>query len=366
VARADSTIRVNILGDAKSLQKAAGKSEGAIGGLNKKVLAVGGVIAGAFAADQVIDFANTAVKEADRVADATSRLTDQLGSELAQNLIDRADDFTDLGASRGDMLELETRIADIGTAAGLSDDKLAPFAESAAEAASAMALSDPSGRDAAYWIDLIGKAAAGSERPLRDLGVNMDDATVEARALRDTGKGSADELTRNELAAARAAIIMEQLAPRVNAVADGDADLEQKQAAVNAKWETLTGEIGGPLTSLLEEVLDFVLRGVEGWGLLSERIGGFDDAISDALTPVARMIDLQRTLIGVLGEAIRLLGEFFDTAGDTTTTFGGRAGPRAPGIGGTVNRVTVNVQGGSPETIEQAVRNATRTTARRG
>jgi hypothetical protein len=365
VARADSTVRVNIIGDAKSLSRATDTAEGSIKGLNKTALKLGAGIAVGFAVNEVVDFGATAVKEADRVDDAIANLEGSLG-DLSAPLIDAADDFSDLGQSKGDMLELEKRLVDIGKAAGISNQDLAPLAQDASKVAAAMALIDTEGRDANYWIEQIGKAGNGSTKPLQELGVNLSEAAIQQQALEDTGKPAVEMLTEAELKAAAYKVIMEQLAPKIAGVSSADADLEQKQAAINAKWETLTGEIGGPLTDLLEETLDFVLRGVEGWGMLSEKVGGFSKVMADALTPVARMIDLQRTLIGLLGEAIGLLNTFFATSGQKTTTFGGIAGPRGPGIGGSPNKVTVNVQGGSPEAIEQAVRNAVYVASRHG
>lgn len=253
MARADSTIRVNIIGDAKSLTKAADKAEGSIKGMNSQLLKVGGIVAGAFVTREIIDFGQTALDEADRVGDATGRLEDQLGN-LSGPLVDAADEFARLGASEGDMLELEARITDIGIAAGISKGELADMADDAAATAAGLALITD--EDADVWIDRIGKAAGGAEKPLKDLGINLTDTEVAARALADTGKDSAEQLTENELAAARLELILEKLTPRLEEVNTGTGDLEQKQAELQARMETLTGKIGehleGPLNDLAE------------------------------------------------------------------------------------------------------------------
>jgi hypothetical protein len=150
VARADSTVRVNIIGDAKSLSRATDTAEGSIKGLNKTALKLGAGIAVGFAVNEVVDFGATAVKEADRVDDAIANLEGSLG-DLSAPLIDAADDFSDLGQSKGDMLELEKRLVDIGKAAGISNQDLAPLAQDASKVAAAMALIDTEGRDANYW-----------------------------------------------------------------------------------------------------------------------------------------------------------------------------------------------------------------------
>jgi hypothetical protein len=365
VPRADSTVRVNIIGDAKSLAKAADKSEQAVGGIGKQAKIAGGIIAGAFAVDQVLDFGQTALDEADRVGDAAGRLESQFG-DLSVQLKDTADEFAFLGASDGDMLELEARIADIGTAAGISKGELAGMADDASSTAAALALITDT--DADTWIDAIGKAAGGSERPLKDLGINLTDAEVAARAMADTGKDTADALTDGELAAARLELILEKLAPRIQEVTDGNADLEQKQAEVQAKWETLTGKIGEGLEGPLSDLLSFIITGIEGWELFAHWMGENEQAFRDILGPIARVNDALSALLGIIGDVLEGLGKIGE--GPDFSPRNGR-GPQsrasgqlsgAPGGGGT----TINVQGGSPEVIEQAVRRAINSTARRG
>ena len=367
MARADSTIRVNIIGDAKSLQKAADKSGAAVGGMGKTIAKAGILIGGAFAVDQLVEFGNTAVKEGDRVADAIGRIEGQLGPDLARVLEDRADDFAALGASKGDMLELEARIIDIGTAAGIAGSDLGPFAEDAAEVAHAMALATDIPAD--EWINKIGKAAAsGDARSLRDLGVNLSGAAVNAQALADTGKSSADALTEQEKAAARAHLIIGNLSDRYGDVNTVTGDLEQKQSELNAKFETLAGEIGPAVEDVLEGILDFVLKGVDGWQLFAEWVGNSQDELKEFAGPAARAADLINAIADAfwtLIDAIQSIPDLPGWFGDQLSIGGGAPRRR----GGTIERngtVNVTVQGGSPEAIERAVRDAVRTTARRG
>lgn len=362
MARADSTVRVNIIGDAKSLIKAAAKSEAAVGGIGKSALKVGGIIAGAFVTDAVLDFGQSALNEADRVGDAAGILEAQLG-DLAQPIIDAADEFDRLGASEGDMLELEVAITNVGTALGLTKEQLAGTATEAATTAAALALITDT--DADTWIDQIGKAAGGSERALKALGVSVTDTEVEARALAMTGKDTADALTDSELAAARLELILEKLAPRLTEVTTGTGDLEQKQRALQAKMETLSGKIGEHLEGPLNDLLEWVISGITGFEMLGDALADAKVDIGALVGPVKLLIAPFLVLNDVIAESIRLLGQFFATSG-SPTRFGGAAGPRAPGIGGTQNTTTINVQGGSPEAIEQAVRRAVLTVGRRG
>ena len=120
--------------------------------------------------------------------------------------------------------------------------------------------------------------------------------------------------------------------------------------------------VDGPLTDLLT----FVTDGIGGFELLGERLDEAGVDMGELVTSVKLLIAPFLVLNDVLGESIRLLGEFFATSGQTTTRFGGTAGPRAPGIGGSRNTTTINVQGGSPEVIEQSVRRALQQATGRG
>jgi hypothetical protein len=361
VARADSTIRVNIIGDARGLRTATGRAETQLTGVGNTAKKVGGAIAAAFAVDAVLDFTQTALAEADRLGDATARLEEQLG-DLADPLIANAGHFATLGQSAQDMLELEARIADIGTAAGIADDELAPFAQDAAETAAALSLLGD--QDAATIIDAIGKAAGGSERPLKELGINLTDAEVEARALADTGKDTADALTDGELSAARMALILEKLEPRVRTVTDAEADLEGRQATLQAKFETLTGKIGDAVDGPLNDLLGWILTGIGGLELLAGAFDDVDSALDDMTGAAGDAVDAIRDLLQLISKVPFVPGGGLIGTLGTGAPNGGGGGGR--GAQGSFAPVTVNVQGGSPEVVEQAVRDAIRMAAGRG
>lgn len=346
MAGADSSIRVNIIGDARSLQDAAKDSGKAVGGIGKAAKLAGGAIVAAFAADAVLDFAQTALGEADRIGDASARLEAQLG-DLSGPLIEAAGNMEKLGQSRQDVLELEARFTDLATAAGLSAEQIAKNAPTASEAAAALALLGIGGGDAATVLDLIGKATDGASKPLKELGISLSDAEVQARAMADTGKTNAKSLTDQELAAARFELIMEKLGPRITAVTEGSADLEQKQGELQAKFETLTGRIGEGLEGPLTDLLDWILSGIDGLGMLGDFMALVEQRFRDALGPIADVADAIGDVIDNIGDALRGLG----VLGGTNVRVAANGGR----IVGSPSNVTVTVQGGSPEVVEQSV-----------
>lgn len=341
----NTAINVAIKGDSKDLRRAAGESNRAIQGIGNTAKIAGGIIAGAFAVDAVVDFAQSALSETDRVGDATSRLREQLG-DLSEPLIDASERFHDLGLSRGDMLELQARIADIGTAAGIADKKLAPMATSVAEAAGALSLITD--MDAATVVDLIGKAAGGADKPLKDLGINLSDAEVAARAMEDTGKKNAKALTDGELAAARMELILEKLAPRVEGVTGAEADLETQQRTLQAKFETFTGKVGEALEGPLTDLLTWALAMADALGESVDQFGAFRRRLDQLEGPTRDYVELLRQIFDLFGKINPALG----LGG---AVFGAPSANRTPSNSAPHPGIVVQVQGGSPEVVEQAV-----------
>lgn len=303
MAGADSVIRVSIIGDAKKLVGAIGEADRASGGLVKSTakLAATGVIAGV-GIRKGFDVIGDSLAEADRVGDTLTRLEQQIGPQLTAEIENIAGGFEDLGQSKGDILELSARFADVATSAGIADGTIADLSPTVSGIASAMALLGDA--DADTVLDQIAKAAAGNAKPLKDLGVFMTDAEVIARALRDTGKENAKALTDQELATARLEIIIDQLNPKLLQARDGTSDLEQSQSELQAKTETLSAELGEKLAPALNEVLGAILYTIElipsaqaGYGMLADAAVTAAQRIAG---PYAEILQDLRDIVGLL------------------------------------------------------------------
>lgn len=355
---ADSVIRVSIIGDVKKLQGALKQGERDVGGFATSVNKLLGAAALAGGAAAVTDFAQTALGEADRLGDAIDRLEGQLGPDLAAVIDARSSDFHNLGQSRQDILELAAAFTDTATALGIGKEDIAAWADDAAAIAAALELQGVG--TAAGNIDLIGKAAAGGEKALRALGLNLTDAEVEARALAATGKTTAESLTEGELAAAAYELVLEKLQKRLGDTTTSSNDLEQSQAELQARWETLTGRIGQHLEGPLNDLLAWILAGIDGL----ERMGEFVDVVRremrDAIPVVYSLTDAISGLVGWLWDLLEADDSLFQNGipvpqGGGATDFnpGGQFNPTsAPAT------VNVNVQGGNPADVEEAIQKA--------
>ncbi len=313
MARANSVINVSIIGDAKKLVGAVGSADKATGGLLKSAakLAVAGV-----AVSKGFDFIQDSLAESDRLGDALSRLGNQLGPGTAKNLERTADQFTRIGASTQDMLELEAIFADFGTAAGIADPSIAGMAESVAAMAQALTQSDDQGRDASAMMDLLTKAAGGSAKAAKELGVTLIDGATASDQMRN---------------------ILSQLNPKLVEATEGTQDLASKQDALGAKFETVMGKIGAGLEGPLSGILDFIddeieaiPHAIEGFQMLGAAIV---KAGEEALGPLARVADALRTIISL-----------FDNGQRAFQVSAGRPGRGSPGSGSGSDRSISDAQ----------------------
>lgn len=136
---------------------------------------------------------------------------------------------------------------------GLSADLAATFGGPVTQASNAMA-----------------SALRGEFEPLRQYGVSLNAAAIEARALADSGKANAKELTNQEKALATQALIYEQTTDAQGAFARESNTLAGQQERLKAKLENIAATAG---TYLLP-----VLTTMVAW--LSERVGPAFEAVA--------------------------------------------------------------------------------------
>jgi hypothetical protein len=256
----------------------------------------------------------------------------------------------------------------VATALGVADPLIAEFADETAATAAAIELLG--GADAATNVDLIGKAAGGSIKAMKELGIAISEDDVIQRAMEMFGK-TADELTNADKAAARYLEVLDALTPKLDAVAKGSGDVEQKTADLQARWETFTGEIGGYIEGPLNELLGWALDMTDSLGDLADAlaflegpmaaVGGWADEMKgnfqEALGPIQGLIDAAIALIELTNPLLRFTG-LLDTASAGASRYTGQV-PGAPGGGGRPN-VQINVQPRDGADTERAVVNALR------
>jgi len=283
VAKADSKITVSIVGDASKLSgslddanKQVGKFSGGIGKVATGIAALG-------AATVAVDFLKGATQEADRLGDAVTRLNAQLGPTLSADLEKASTGFTNLGASKQDILELEAAFVDAGTAMGQSGSALAGISQQAAILATKLSLVKD--QDPSELLSLIAKAGGGASKAAKELGVTLIDGANASTQLNN---------------------VLAQLQAKYGDVGEGALDLEQQQKKLDAELETFSATLGGPVSDALAGVVGFIndeidaIPGaIQGWQMLGAAVEGFGRT---ALGPLGNVRDALEGLSNLLGD----------------------------------------------------------------
>jgi len=302
MARGDSVIRVSIIGDATKLNSTLKTTEGKVSGFSAGLKGIAGGIVALGAVTAGFEVIKGATEEADRLADSATRLNIQLGGDLGAKVEQAAQGFVKLGLSQQDVQELAANFADLATTIGIADPIIANLAPTVAATAQAMQLLGHG--DTATNVDLIGKAAGGSAKAAKELGVTLLDNVDPATQLTN---------------------ILAQLKPQLDSATTGSGDLEQSQAELQARWETLEAHIGGPLSDALTAVVGFINDEIEaipgaiaGWQALG---GAIEGMVRTVLGPLGNLNDA----IGGIGDALDNLNKGLHVV------FGGSSGGRSEG-----------------------------------
>lgn len=280
MARADSVIRVSIIGDAKKL----------IGALNTANTATGGLLASAAkgfiafqAVDKAFDAVNSVVENADRAGDAMARLESSIGATDTAKLDAISGNFNELGVSAPDFLELTAGFAEFAAASGnIKPEAVAGMAAGVGQLAGAFGrVNDEDPNQMAIDISNFIAGGRGAAAAAKELGVQFD--------------ATATPLERYD-------ILMEKLPGLMGAVTDESAGLDDKQSELQARWETLGKEVGPLLEQTLSNILGFILdeidaipSAIDGFEMLGAAIEGM---ARDALAPLARLVDLLNQVTG--------------------------------------------------------------------
>ena len=76
--------------------------------------------------------------------------------------------------------------------------------------------------------------------------------------------------------------------------------MERKQKDLEARWETLTGRIGEGLEGPMNDLLAWILNGVDGLGQLDVFLGMVEEGWRKNLAPLAAFADGLRTVLDLL------------------------------------------------------------------
>lgn len=257
-------------------------AQGALGGLGGLSGATGGAVgalgatavAGGAAAAGLVAFSQAAID-----AESASQRFQYVAGGMADEL-----SSIDVGGLSGDIGELALKIGSSDEAMLNATSSFVTFAESTGASSSqiveasdninALALRaaalNPELGDAGAVAERLATALARGGRATAGFGIGLTSAEINARALADTGKESADELTQFEKAAAGAAIATERLG---NSMGE---DFSAGAENARNEWNRMTESFGEAQETVGARALPAIENITEAVTNLSEGLTNLD------------------------------------------------------------------------------------------
>lgn len=201
------------------------------------------VIAGA--GQKIVGFFTDSISAASDLGESINAVNKIFGTS-SQVILDWGDtQANSYGLSQRAFNQLATPLGAALKNMGFSQDEVADSTINLTKRASDMAsVFNTTVPDA---LEAINSALRGEANPIERYGVSVNAAKVEMRALADTGKATASELTETEKAAARLALIFEQTESVAGDFTQTSGDLANAQRIQTARTEELQATIGQKL-----------------------------------------------------------------------------------------------------------------------
>ena len=275
----------NSLGQVNTATKATGAGFGGlVDGLGKIGLAAEGVKA---IFSGIVSVFGAPVKAASDLNESMGKSVVIFGDAAAGVQAFAAGAAEALGMSKQQALEASGSFGNLFVSMGVGTDAAAALSQRLVTAAGDLgALNNVSNEDA---LEKLRAGLIGEAEPLRSLGILLSAAAVEERALAETHKASAKELTEGDKALARYSLILEGAATSQGNFADTATDFAGAQKRMQAGFANLQAEVGGIFLPTINRLLNvFTSEAPAAFEALKSPLGAigvvFQDVAGEILT----------------------------------------------------------------------------------
>jgi len=288
MAAGSSVINVAILGDAKKFKKAVGEASDKLGKFGTKVGNVSANVVKGFGVMGAAagGLAVVVGKQLFDVGEELTALDQKIGTVFSGDSLNTVTDWADEVAAR--MGLTATQAAGLAANAG---DLLKPMGFTADEAANmsteiiglAGALSEWSGgqRGVEETAEILSKALLGERDSLKSLGIAINQAEVDQRALLIAQQNGREAITEQDKALATQALILEKSTDAQEAYAAGGNKLTAAQNQLKAAFGELQEDLARKLLPLFAQAADIVVELIEVFD--EEGLGGVISNVSERI-----------------------------------------------------------------------------------
>ena len=270
MAAGSSVINVAILGDAKQFKRAVGEAGDKLSRFGSKVGTVSANVVKGFGVMGAAagGLAVVVGKQLFDVGEELTALDQKIGTVFSGDSLNTVTGWADEVAAR--MGLTSTQAAGLAANAG---DLLKPMGFTADEAANmsteiiglAGALSEWSGgqRGVEETAEILSKALLGERDSLKSLGISINQAEVDQRALTIAQQDGRDAITEQDKALATQALILEKSTDAQEAYAAGGNKLTAAQNRLKAAFGELQERLARKLLPLFAKAADIVVELIE-------------------------------------------------------------------------------------------------------
>jgi len=301
MAASSSVINVAILGDAKGFKRAVGEASTKLGKFGTRVGSISTSVAKGFGVMGAAagGFAIVGGKHFFNVGEELVSLDQKINTVFSGQSLNQVTGWADDVAAR--MGLTSTQAAGLAANAG---DLLKPMGFTADEAASMSteiiglsgALSEWSGgqRSVEETAEILSKALLGERDSLKSLGISINQAEVDQRAMTIAVEAGRDAITEQDKALATQQLILEKSTDAQEAYAAGGNKLTAAQNRLKAAFGEIQERIARKLLPVFARMADIAVELIEVFD--KDGLGG---VISDVQLRIQRAWPAIRTQLGV-------------------------------------------------------------------
>lgn len=228
--------------------------------------AVAGAVAGAFAVDKIVDFGR-AMFDLGQDVQVWGIKVDTVFGAQADSVNRWADSVNEaMGLSSERVAGLAANMGDLLVPLGATRKQAADMSQTLVGAAPALAAWSGGLYDAAEVSDIFAKALLGEREQLKSLGISINQAEVDTRALIEAQKDGREEITGMDRAVATQALILEKSTDAQEAWNNGSLDGIKNLNRLKAAWEELKTTVATWLTPKVATGIEELLKLFEPGG----------------------------------------------------------------------------------------------------
>jgi len=247
----------------------------------------------------IVAGAAAAVKAASDESESWNKVTVVFGENAAAIQTWAADSATDLGLSRQAAYEATGTFGNLFTAMGMSQESSADMSMDIVQLASDLASFN--NIDPTVALDKLQSGLVGQSKPLRELGINLTEAAVAAKAM-EMGLADADgELSEAAKIQARYALIVEQSTNAAGDFARTSDGLANQTRITKAKIEDMAASIGQMLLPYALQLVTWIQSAVSWFQAL-------DPGIQKNILVALGLVAVLGPLLIVIGSVVGAIG----------------------------------------------------------